>query len=329
MCIRLPKDYNTRLIYVRYRHASPNQGVNHMRKALALGFFLTLLVTAGVAPSTSCAAETIKMSTTTSTRDSGLLDYLLPLFTKDTGITVQVIAKGTGAAIRDGVDGNVDVIFVHDPEREIKFVADGWGTKRYEVMHNDFVVVGPPKDPAGIKGQKDVIAALKTIAQKKVPFVSRGDDSGTHAKELDLWKKTGLPMAKMEQKVVSGGKEKTVSFEAPQGSWYLSIGQGMGKTLFMAEEKGGYALADRGTFIQQKYGKKPPTTLEIIVEGDKGLFNPYGIIPVNPAKHPHAKVKPATTFSEWLVSKQGQQLIARYKLEGKQLFYPDAIPDAK
>lgn len=300
-----------------------------MRKFVALGFALVLLGTAVMAPSASSAAETIKMSTTTSTRDSGLLDYLLPLFTKDTGITVQVIAKGTGAAIRDGVDGNVDVIFVHDPEREIKFVADGWGTKRYEVMHNDFVIVGSPKDPARIKGQKDVAAAMKAIAEKKTPFVSRGDDSGTHAKELDLWKQTGLPLAKTEQKIVAGGKERTITFEAPQGAWYLSIGQGMGKTLFMAEEKEGYALADRGTFIQQKFGKKPPTVLEIMVEGDKNLFNPYGIIPVNPAKYPHAKVKPATAFAEWLVSLKGQQLIARYKLEGQQLFYPDAIPSAK
>lgn len=300
-----------------------------MRKILALGFALIIFGTAGMTSSTAGAAETIKMSTTTSTRDSGLLDYLLPLFTKDTGITVQVIAKGTGAAIRDGADGNVDVIFVHDPEREKKFVADGWGTKRYEVMHNDFVIVGSPKDPAKIKGQKQVVEAMKTIAQKQAPFVSRGDDSGTHAKELDLWKKTGLPMTKTEQKITADGKERTLSFEAPQGPWYLSIGQGMGRTLFMAEEKEGYALSDRGTFIQQKYGKKPPTALEIMVEGDQGLFNPYGIIPVNPQKYPHVKVKEATAFAEWLVSQKGQQIIARYKLEGQQLFYPDAIPDAQ
>ncbi len=305
------------------------KGVKHMKKILALGFIFAFCAMAASVPSPSCAAETIKMSTTTSTRDSGLLDYLLPLFTKDTGITVQVIAKGTGAAIRDGVDGNVDVIFVHDPDREKKFVADGWGTKRYEVMHNDFVIVGSPKDPAGIKGMKDAAGALKRIAEKQAPFVSRGDDSGTHAKELGLWKTTGLPMVKTEQKVSAGGQEKTLTFETPQGAWYLSIGQGMGKTLFMAEEKEGYALSDRGTFIQQKYGKKPPTALEIMVEGDSELFNPYGIIPVNPAKYPHTKVKEATQFAEWLVSPRGQQLIARYQLEGKQLFYPDAIPDAK
>jgi tungstate transport system substrate-binding protein len=275
------------------------------------------------------AAESIRMSTTTSTRDSGLLDYLLPEFTKDTGIEVMVIAKGTGAAIRDGIDGNVDVIFVHDPQREKKFVEDGWGTQRYEVMHNDFVIVGPEKDPAGIKGEKNVLAALGKIAAAGAPFISRGDDSGTHARELALWKKSGLPLTKSEQSVKKDGKDATVSFEVPQGAWYLSIGQGMGKTLFMAEEKEGYALSDRGTFIQQKYGKKPPTSLDILVEGDEGLLNPYGVIPVNPAKYPSVKSAAADSFAKWLVSRRGQELIARYTLEGKQLFFPDAIPDAK
>lgn len=297
-----------------------------MKKLILAGL---AIVTFAAFPPLAGAAENIKMSTTTSTRDSGLLDYLLPEFKKDAGIEVMVIAKGTGAAIRDGIDGNVDVIFVHDPEREKKFVADGWGTKRYEVMHNDFVIVGPAKDPAGIKGEKNVSAALQKIAAKKTPFISRGDDSGTHAKELDLWKKTGLPLAKSEQTVKKGGQDTVVAFEVPEGSWYLSIGQGMGKTLLMAEEKEGYALSDRGTFIQQKFGKKPPTSLEILVEGDEGLFNPYGVIPVNPAKYPSVKVDAATKFAEWLVSQRGQELIARYKLEGKQLFFPDAIPGAQ
>ncbi len=296
-----------------------------MKKILALCFCALLLATAAPAG----AAETIKMSTTTSTRDSGLLDYLLPEFAKDTGITVQVIAKGTGAAIRDGEDGNVDVIFVHDPEREKKFVADGWGTKRYAVMHNDFVVVGSPKDPARIKGNKSVSAALKAVAAKKSPFISRGDDSGTHAKELELWKKSGVALAKSEQTVKKGGKDVKITFEVPKGDWYLSIGQGMGKTLMMAEEKEGYTLSDRGTFIQQKYGKKPPTSLVILVEGDKGLLNPYGVIPVNPKKYPHVKVQAATKFAEWLVSARGQKAIASYRLEGKQLFFPDAIPNVK
>ncbi|MDR2892720.1 MAG: substrate-binding domain-containing protein [Deltaproteobacteria bacterium] len=299
-----------------------------MRKTLFAALALTLALTISFAVA-AIAAESIKMSTTTSTRDSGLLDYLLPEFTKDTGIEVLVLAKGTGAAIRDGIDGNVDVIFVHDPEREIQFVQDGWGTTRYEVMHNDFVLVGPAADPAGIKAEKDVYHALRLIAEKRSPFISRGDDSGTHAKELSLWKNSGLPMLKTEQALKSGGKERKVTFEMPQGDWYKSIGQGMGKTLIMAEEMNGYALADRGTFIQQKFGKTPPTSLEILVEGDKGLFNPYGVIPVNPAKYPSVKIKEATQFADWLVSERGQQIIARYQLQGKQLFFPDAIPDAK
>ncbi len=296
--------------------------------ALAL-LCLAVLSFAGLCGSSAQAGETIKMSTTTSTRDSGLLEHLLPEFEKDTGITIQVLAKGTGAAIRDGVDGNVDVVFVHDPAREKKFVADGFGTKRYEVMHNDFVLVGPASDPAGIKGSKDISAALKAIAAKKAPFISRGDDSGTHAKELELWKASGLTLEKSEQKIKKDDKEVAIVFEAPKGEWYLSIGQGMGKTLLMAEEKQGYALADRGTYIKQKFGKTPPTALEIMVEGDEGLFNPYGVIPVNPAKFPHVKAEAATKFAEWLVSPRGQSLIVNYKLEGKQLFFPDAIPDAK
>ena len=274
-----------------------HQELFHMKKMLALAICTILFGSFSIA----FAATTIKMSTTTSTRDSGLLEYLLPEFRKDAGIEVHYIAKGTGAAIRDGIDGNVDVIFVHDPDREKQFVADGWGTKRYEVMHNDFVIVGPPKDPAGIKGKTSVLEAMKIIAEKRAPFISRGDDSGTHAKEMDLWKQAGL---------------------TPAGAWYRSVGQGMGRVLFMAEEMEAYALSDRGTFIQQKFGKTPPTTLEILVEGDENLFNPYGVIPVNPAKYPHVNIAAATAFAEWLVSRRGQELIARYRLEGQQLFFP-------
>lgn len=273
------------------------------------------------------AQETIKMSTTTSTQDSGLLEVLLPEFKKDTGIEVQVLAKGTGAAIRDGEDGNVDVIFVHDPEREEKFVADGFGTKRYKVMHNDFVILGDASDPAGIKGGRDAAVAFKAIADKKAEFISRGDESGTHFKELAVWKKSGVSMEKTSKKTVKAGKEVDVVFEAPTGPWYLSIGQGMGKTLIMAAEKKAYTLSDRGTFISQKFGIAQPTPLEIMVEGDEALFNPYGVIPVNPAKHPHAKVEAATKFADWLVSERGQKVIADYKLKGQQVFYPDAIPN--
>ncbi|MDR1395584.1 MAG: extracellular solute-binding protein [Deltaproteobacteria bacterium] len=278
-----------------------------MKKLLTAICLVLLLAPAAL------AQEVIKMSTTTSTQDSGLLEVLLPEFTKDTGIEVQVLAKGTGAAIRDGADGNVDVIFVHDPEREEQFVADGLGTERYKVMHNDFVIVGDPSDPAKIKGLKSALEAFKAIAASKSEFISRGDDSGTHAKEVAVWKATGLPM-----------KDKS-----PEGEWYLSIGQGMGKTLIMAAEKKAYALTDRGTYIAQKYGAQTPTSLEILVEGDEILFNPYGVIPVNPAKHPHVKHEAAKKFAGWLVSEKGQKTIANYQLSGRQVFYPDAIPDAK
>lgn len=271
------------------------------------------------------AQETIKMSTTTSTQDSGLLEVLLPEFTKDTGIEVQVLAKGTGAAIRDGVDGNVDVIFVHDPEREAEFVKDGYGAKRYAVMHNDFVLLGDPGDPAGIKGEKSIANAFKTIAEKKIEFISRGDESGTHFKELALWRLSGVPMTKTVKKAQKDGKEVETATEAPEGKWYLSIGQGMGKTLIMTAEKKAYTLSDRGTYIAQKFGSSTPTTLEIMVEGDEALFNPYGVIPVNPAKYPHVKAEAAQKFADWLVSERGQKVIADYKLEGQQVFYPDAI----
>jgi len=279
----------------------------------------------------AAAAEdkTIKMSTTTSTRDSGLLDILLPEFKKDTGIEVQYVAKGTGAAIMDGQDGNVDVIFVHSPPQEEAFIKAGWGTKRYAVMHNDFVLLGPPADPAGIKGMKDAAGALKKIAEKKAAFISRGDKSGTHAKEIELWKATGLPMETTKSALVKGGKTTEISFERPAGDWYLSIGQGMGKALIMSDEKKAYVLSDRATFINYTLGRDKPIDLAILCEGDPVLFNPYGVIPVNPEKHKHVKYDLAKTFSEWLVSARGQAAIANYKLHGKQLFMPDAIPDAK
>ena len=273
----------------------------------------------------------LKMSTTTSTENSGLLNVLLPEFKKDTGIDVKVFAKGTGAAIRDGIDGNVDVIFVHDKPREEKFVADGYGTKRYAVMHNDFIMIGPKKDPAGIKGMKDAAKALAKIAQAKAGFVSRGDDSGTHGKEQDLWKASGVPLEKKTMEVVKSGKTSSLSFEAPKGlgEWYYSIGQGMGKTILFAEEKQAYTLTDRGTYLEYKFGRKEGLDLEILCEGDEKLFNPYGVIPVNPKKYPHVKYDWAETFAKWLVSPKGQSLIANYKIQGKQAFFPDAIPTAK
>ena len=247
----------------------------------------------------------ITMSTTTSTQASGLLDVLLPSCEKDTGITVKVIAKGTGAAIRDGMDGNVDIIFVHARAREEKFVADGYGTKRYAVMHNDFVIVGPPDDPAKIGGGRDAAEALRRIAALQSPFVSRGDDSGTHTKEQELWRSTGLSLVEAKQ-------------------WFLSVGQGMGKTLTFADEKRAYVLADRGTYIKYRFGRDLSVDLEVLVEGDPVLANPYGIIPVNPEKHRHVKYELARQFAEWLVSERGQSLVEGYRLLGKQLFIPDA-----
>jgi len=275
--------------------------------------------------------KVIKMSTTTSTENSGLLGVLLPALRKDTGIQVKVFAKGTGAAIRDGMDGNVDIIFVHAKEREEKFVADGYGAYRLAVMHNDFVILGPAVDRAGIKGMKNASEALKKIATSKASFVSRGDDSGTHTKEQELWKATGLPLQTQTTEIVVKGQKKGLTFMYPGGlgEWYLSIGQGMGKTLTYADEKQAYTLADRGTYLEYKYGKQPAVELEILCEGNPLLFNPYGIIPVNPKKYPHVKFDLADQFAKWLVSPKVQAMIARYKIQGKQAFYPDAIPDAK
>lgn len=294
---------------------------------LLAGFLLWLSMA-----STGIAQEKVlKMSTTTSTENSGLLDVLLPEFKKASGIDVKVFAKGTGAAIRDGLDGNVDIIFVHDLPREEAFVAEGFGTKRYAVMHNDFVIVGPPNDPAGIRGMQDTRKALSKIAESRSGFVSRGDDSGTHSMEQSLWKETGVPMETRTMDVVKGGAKTPLTVEHPKGlrDWYYSIGQGMGKTLIFAEEKQTYTLTDRGTFLEYKFGRKEGLDLEVLSEGDRKLLNPYGIIPVNPQKHPHVQIDWANAFAEWIVSPEGQALIANYKIHGHQAFYPDAIPDAK
>ncbi|WP_228855434.1 substrate-binding domain-containing protein [Desulfomarina profundi] len=271
--------------------------------------------------------KVLKMSTTTSTQSSGLLDFILPEFTQDTGIRVKVIAKGTGAAIRDGQDGNVDVIFVHARGREEKFVAEGWGTKRYAVMHNDFVIIGPSADPAGIRGLKDGATALARIAAEKQGFISRGDDSGTHTKEQNLWKKSGVSLVERTRTIVKKGKKKIISYTMPANAdtWYLSIGQGMGKTVTFADEKQMYTMSDRGTYIKYKYGKIPAIELEVLCEGGGDLANPYGIIPVNPEKYPHVRHDLAMKFVTWITSEKGQKMIDGYRLEGKQLFYPDAL----
>jgi len=291
--------------------------------------FLTTLMALFLISGNSLAdTHVLTISTTTSTQSSGLFDILLPEFKKDTGITVKAMAKGTGAAIRDGIDGNVDLIFVHAKAREEKFVSEGYGTKRYAVMHNDFIILGPSKNPAGITKSDNVAIAMKKIADSKSIFVSRGDDSGTHTKEQTLWKNSGVNLMTMETTITKKGKNTKISFTQPEDSekqWYMAIGQGMGKALTYAEEKQGYLLCDRGTYIKYKYGRSQGLDLDIISEGDNNLMNPYGAIPVNPVKFPHVKNDLAQKFAEWLVSKRGQQVIGEYKLNNKQLFFPDAI----
>jgi tungstate transport system substrate-binding protein len=247
--------------------------------------------------------KSIVVSSTTSTTDSGLFNHILPLFKSKTGIDVRVVSQGTGQALETGRRGDSDVVFVHARPQEEKFVADGFGVKRFPVMYNDFVLIGPKSDPAGIKGSKDIAAALKAIQGKSAPFISRGDKSGTHSAELNLWKLAGIDVA---------GSDK--------GAWYKEIGQGMGAALNTASASNAYVLADRGTWL----AFKNRGDLEIVVEGDNKLFNQYGVILVNPEKHPSVKKAEGQAFIDWLVSPEGQKAIADYKINGKQLFYPNA-----
>jgi tungstate transport system substrate-binding protein len=250
----------------------------------------------------SAQDKSIVVASTTSTQDSGLFGYLLPMFKAKTGIDVKVIAQGTGQAIDTGRRGDADVVFVHAKSLEEKFVAEGGGVKRFPVMYNDFVLVGPAADPAGIKGTKDIAAALTAIKAKGAPFVSRGDRSGTHMAELDLWKAAGVDIAR------------------DKGPWYRAIGQGMGAALNTSTGMGAYTLSDRATWISFRN----KGDLAIAVEGDNRLFNQYGVILVNPAKHPAVKKELGQQFIDWLVSPEGQKAIAGYKIEGRQLFFPNA-----
>ena len=250
----------------------------------------------------SAQDKSIVVSSTTSTQDSGLFGYILPLFKQKTGIEVKVIAQGTGQALDTGRRGDADVVFVHAKSAEEKFLAEGQGVKRYPVMYNDFVLIGPKSDPAGIKGMKDVGAALKAIMAKGAPFISRGDRSGTHIAETNLWKASG------------------VDIEKEKGPWYKSIGQGMGAALNTAGASNAYVLSDRGTWISFKN----KGDLVIVVEGDKRLFNQYGVMLVNPEKYPNVKKDLGQQFIDWLVSPEGQKAIANYKIDGEQLFYPNA-----
>ena len=244
----------------------------------------------------------IVVASTTSTQDSGLFGYLLPIFKEKTGIEVRVIAQGTGQALDTGRRGDADVVFVHARSAELKFLAEGFGVKRYPVMYNDFILVGPKGDPAGIKGSKDIAAALRMIKAKGAAFISRGDRSGTHIAELNLWKAAGIDIA------------------AAKGAWYKEIGQGMGAALNMASASDAYLLSDRGTWLSFKN----KGDLVIAVEGDNLLFNQYGVMLVNPRKHPNVKAKLGQKFIDWLISPEGQRTIAGYKINGDQLFYPNA-----
>ena len=267
----------------------------HALVALALG--AVMAATPALAQDKS-----IVVASTTSTQDSGLFEYLLPLFKKKTGITVKVVAQGTGQALDTGRRGDADVVFVHAKSAEEKFLAEGQGVQRFPVMYNDFVLIGPKSDPAGIKGMKDVARAFQTIREKQASFISRGDRSGTHIAELKLWKDAGIDI----------GKDK--------GHWYKSIGQGMGAALNIANASNAYVLSDRGTWIHFKN----KGDLQILVEGDKRMFNQYGVMLVNPAKHPKVQKDLGQRFIDYLISPEGQKDIANYKIDGEQLFYPNA-----
>jgi len=274
-----------------------------MTKALRLLGMLAcwLLATAALAQQ-----PFIVVASTTSTEQSGLFPQLLPAFENDTGISVRVVAVGTGQALDIGRRGDADVVFVHDKAAELKWLAEGEGVKRYPVMYNDFILVGPAEDPAKVKGSKDITAALKAIADVKAPFVSRADKSGTHAAELRLWKDAGVDIG------------------AVKGPWYRETGSGMGAALNTSSALNAYVLADRGTWLNFKNRG----TLAVVVEGDKRLFNQYGVMLVSPTKHPNVKKGLGQKFIDWLVSPRGQDVIAAYKIDGQQLFFPNAGTDS-
>jgi len=263
-------------------------------------FLGAMLLCIGVG--TQAQERFITVASTTSTEQSGLFGYLLPIYEKQTGVKVRVVALGTGQALDVGRRGDADVVFVHARSAEEKFLAEGQGVKRFPVMYNDFILVGPKGDPAKIAGGKDILAALKKVQAAQAPFVSRGDRSGTHVAELDLWKASGIDLDKAK------------------GPWYRDTGQGMGPALNTATSMGAYILADRGTWLAFKNRGE----LTILVEGDKRLFNQYGVMLVNPEKHPAVKKELGQQFIDWLVSPAGQKTIADYKINGEQLFYPNA-----
>jgi tungstate transport system substrate-binding protein len=276
--------------------------MNRLRGILWAHAFVLFITLIGPVSNATAADQSIVVASTTSTQDSGFFDYILPIVKKRTGITVKVIAQGTGQALDTGRRGDADVVFVHAKAAELEFLAQGESLKRYPVMYNDFVLIGPKADPAGVKGLKDIRQALTSIKDKSSPFISRGDRSGTHIAELALWKEAGIDI------------------EQARGAWYKSIGQGMGAALNVASASGSYVLSDRATWIHFKN----KDDLEIVVQGDKRLFNQYGIMLVNPEKHPTVKKELGQKFIDYLISPAGQRDIAHYKVDGQQLFYPDA-----
>jgi tungstate transport system substrate-binding protein len=266
---------------------------------------LALIAAAATAGAPAHAQERfITVASTTSTEQSGLFGFILPIFQKSSGIQVRVVALGTGQALDMGRRGDADVVFVHDPAAERRFVSEGYGVGHRDVMYNDFVLVGPKSDPAKVAGGKDITAALRKVEGARVPFVSRGDRSGTHAAELRLWKEAGIDIA------------------VQKGPWYRETGSGMGPALNAASAMNAYILADRGTWLSFKNRGD----LAVVVEGDKRLFNQYGVMLVNPAKHPHVERELGQAFADWVVSPDGQRAIARYTVGGEQLFFPNAAP---
>ncbi|GMT47468.1 MAG: tungsten ABC transporter substrate-binding protein [bacterium] len=267
------------------------------RNVMLLVFMLSVLCVTAVS-----AGTRIRCASTTSTQNSGLFGYLLPIVEKETGVKVDVVAVGTGAALEIGKRGDADVLLVHAKDDELKLVKEGYFVNRHDVMYNDFVIAGPPDDPADIKGLESAVEAFRKISAAKAPFVSRGDNSGTNKKEIKIWKKVGI---------------------TPKGSWYLEVGQGMGKTLRIANEKRAYTLTDRGTWLALKDRER--LDLQVLVEGDRMLFNQYGVMAVNPERHPYVKYRAAMKFIDFLVSEKGQKAIAGFRdSRGNQLFHPDA-----
>jgi len=274
-----------------------------MSKRVYFSLAIALAALTATGPGSALAQDKfIVVQSTTSTQNSGLLDAILPEFSKESGIEVRVVAVGTGQAIKNAENGDGDVLLVHAKPAEEKFVAEGGGVERFDVMYNDFVIVGPPSDPAGVSGMNDAVAAMRKIAEAKAPFASRGDDSGTHKAEQRLWKQAGVDVG------------------AASGDWYRETGSGMGATLNTGVGMGAYILTDRATWIS--FGNKGD--FAVAVEGDPKLFNQYGVILVNPKKHPGVKVAAGQAFINWLTGEKGQTAIANYKVDGQQLFFPNA-----